>query len=123
MFHNIPQYSPRIKPLTFSLLPKVLTAAHCTKGMTPSKIGDHVVSLGAHDQTKREPSVQQRRIKRVIRNPLYKPDKDTQADMALLELDEPVIMTKRVNVPCMPKEGVYPKLGKQCVIAGLSLDW
>merc|ERR1719334_1677713 len=63
----------------------VLTAAHCTRGMTPSKVGDHLVVLGSHNHMRREPSVQRRHIKRVIKNPLWVPGKDTQADMALLE--------------------------------------
>ena len=40
------------------------------------------------------------------------------ADLALLELDHPVKLTERVNLPCMPTEGVYPSIGKQCVLAG-----
>lgn len=96
----------------------VLTAAHCVKAMTPKDLHHFVVVLGAHDFFNRERSVQRRKVKRVIKHPLWNPPKVVQGDHALLELDHPVHLNKRVNLPCMPEEGVYPEIGKECVLAG-----
>lgn len=96
----------------------VLTAAHCTKALKEHNLHNFIVVVGAHDFFVKEPSTQHRHIKRIIVHPLWDPPKVHQGDMALLELEHPINLNKRVNVPCMPEEGVYPEIGKECVLAG-----
>ena len=76
-----------------------------------------VVHMGAHNNLAQEPSVQLRGIIRVIKNPHW--DSQTlTADQTLLELESPVQLNNRVNVPCLPQRGVMPPVGKECVLAG-----
>lgn len=39
-------------------------------------------------------------------------------DLTLFELATPVQLNKRVNIACLPEKGVYPSLGKECMLAG-----
>lgn len=77
------------------------------------------LKFGAHkmDHKHDQPSVQIRKIVRKIKNPHWNIH-TLNGDQTLLELSEPVLLNSRVNMPCLPQKGVYPPLGKTCVLAG-----
>ena len=47
------------------------------------------------------------------------------SDMAMIELSQPAKLNSRVTVACLPQQGVYPRTGKECFIAGMDyiLTW
>ena len=51
-------------------------------------------------------------------HPNYGKGGGLNADIALIELKTPLKLNDRVVRACMPKEGVYPKKGTNCYIAG-----
>ena len=90
-----------------------MTASHCVTG----KIDINIV-VGAHDKSKPEFTQQRSVAKQVIMHPNYGKGSDVNADIALIELKTPLKLNDRVVRACMPKEGVYPKKGTNCYIAG-----
>ena len=71
----------------------VLTAGHCTYGITVSR-----VVLGAHDRTNSSESSRQTiTVLRTIRHPNYN-DNTTDNDLALLELSQPATLNNRVAI-------------------------
>lgn len=100
------------------LTPKwVLTASHCVGNINQGNLYSWTIKMGAHDHRVQEPSVQRVHIKRVIKNPNWNPN-SLKGDLTLLELSTPVTLNKRVNIACLPQKGVYPPLGKECMLAG-----
>jgi len=100
------------------LSPKwVLTASHCVGKISSYNMRDWTIKMGAHDHRRQEPSVQRRNIVRVIKNPNWN-ERTLYGDHTLLELSSPVQLNSRVNIACLPQRGVYPPLGKNCVLAG-----
>ena len=51
-------------------------------------------------------------------HPNYKLGPGLNADIALLQLSSPAKLNDRVVKACMPSQGVYPKAGTNCYIAG-----
>jgi len=76
------------------------------------------VVVGAHNKDESESTQQKLTVKRIIMHPNYKQGGALNADVALLELRDPVRFNDRVVKSCMPKQGVYPATGKSCYIAG-----
>jgi secreted trypsin-like serine protease len=95
----------------------VLTANHCVGKITQKNLRLWSFKLGAHNHAVHEPSVQEKGLKRVVKNPNWNPQ-TLYADHALIELDSPVVLNKRVNIPCLPKKGEWPKMGRECMLAG-----
>ena len=101
-----------------------MSAAHCFWFENVS-ISDVLpvlrVEFGIHNQNKTEPSSQVRKISLLIESPDLEvfPELDTiYGDMILMELDRPVILNDRVNLPCLPEKEEYPTIGQKCVVAG-----
>ena len=51
-------------------------------------------------------------------HPSYGKGGALRSDVAMIELETPAKLTGRVKLPCLPKKGVYPAVGKNCYIAG-----
>ena len=51
-------------------------------------------------------------------HPKYKQGPGLNADIALLQLSSPAKLNDRVVKACMPRQGVPPKAGTNCYIAG-----
>eukprot|EP00111_Clytia_hemisphaerica_P021744 TCONS_00063937-protein len=100
----------------------VLTAAHCFDfgNFSMNAIMPFVhVELGIHDQDKEESTSQLRNIKNAFESPdLGVKDGTLYGDLLLLELDVPVMLNDRVNLPCLPDKEEYPTIGQSCVVAG-----
>ena len=56
--------------------------------------------------------------KRIIVHPNYERCDKLSADIALIQLERPLKLNDRVVKACMPQQGVYPRVGKNCYIAG-----
>ena len=90
----------------------VLTAAHCFRGERPEEI---LVILGDHNTDNNDdPYETEYDVRKIIIHPEYfKGDKGSvyqlHNDIALLQLTEPVRMTKGIKNACLPKE--EPKNG------------
>uniref|UniRef100_A0A7M5X1N2 Peptidase S1 domain-containing protein n=4 Tax=Clytia hemisphaerica TaxID=252671 RepID=A0A7M5X1N2_9CNID len=95
----------------------ILTASHCVERNKNNPGYFHVVA-GAHDKSRQESSKQKAVGKRVIMHPNYGQGGALNADVALIELRTPLRLNDRVVKACMPQQGVYPKVGKNCYIAG-----
>ena len=106
---------------------QVLTAAHC---ISESDRGDYTrvvnVDLGVHHQFNilKNPKFERFGIKRVIKYPGFPEDLTNpdlghlKDDIALIQLDRPAALNDRVGTICLPKKGVYPKVGTKCILAG-----
>ena len=94
-----------------------MTASHCVEG-NKNNPGYFRVVAGAHDRTRRESTQQKAVGKRVIMHPNYGKGGALNADVALIELKTPLRLNDRVVKACMPQQGVYPRVGKNCYIAG-----
>ena len=79
--------------------------------------GVYVVA-GAHDKTRRESTQQRIQSAQIIMHPSYGKGGYFNADVALIRLSSPLRLNDRVVKACMPQQGVYPKVGKNCYIAG-----
>jgi len=96
-----------------------LTASHCvTRAVKDIRSRSWTVKLGAHNHRSSEASVQKINIKRIIMHPSYGKGGALKSDVAMIELETPARLTERVKLPCLPKKGVYPAVGKNCYIAG-----
>ncbi|XP_066929836.1 chymotrypsinogen A-like [Clytia hemisphaerica] len=105
----------------------VLTAAHC---IDEDQRGDYrkvvSVDLGVHHQSNilKNPKFERFSIKRVIKYPGFPNDlsmldySKLKDDIALIQLDRPAALNDRVGTVCLPKKGVYPKVGTKCILAG-----
>ncbi|KAM5228809.1 plasminogen [Ctenodactylus gundi] len=87
----------------------VLTAAHCLeKSMRPSS---YKVILGAHREVNLEPHVQEKEVSKLFLEP-------TRADMALLKLSSPAIITDKVIPACLPSQNYVVADRTLCYITG-----
>jgi len=55
-------------------------------------------------------------------HPDYNKGGALNADIAMIELSQAARMNDRVSVPCLPKKGVYPRVGTNCYVAGISIN-
>lgn len=94
----------------------VLTAAHCLF----NPILQYTVVVGAHSLSGSTPVQEVFTVKRIIRHPDFNFD-TTQNDIALLELNGNVTLSRRVNLACLPPQGSRIPPGTPCVITGWGL--
>ena len=95
-----------------------MSAGHCINKFRRNPGLVNVIA-GAHNKTVNEPTQQKIKGKRVIKHPGYgKGDGPLNADIALLELESPLMLNDRVVRACMPQQGVYPKVGTECFVTG-----
>jgi len=93
----------------------VITASHCVE--KAHNLIEWTIKLGAHNHYQQDASVQRLRIKRIIMHPSYSRS-NLRADMAMIELATPAKLNERVTTACLPSQGVYPPVGKRCILAG-----
>uniref|UniRef100_A0A2K6GMV5 Plasminogen n=1 Tax=Propithecus coquereli TaxID=379532 RepID=A0A2K6GMV5_PROCO len=87
----------------------VLTAAHCLeKSRWPSS---YKVILGAHQEVNLESDVQQIEVSRLFTEP-------NRADIALLKLSRPAVITDKVIPACLPPENYVVADRTVCYITG-----
>lgn len=97
---------------------QVLTASHCAV-IIQEDDSRYKVYLGSHNRREPDYYEQSYGIKRVIMHPNYRASVTGMTyDVALLELDRDAMLNHRVALGCLPHQGVYPREGKQCYIAG-----
>ena len=84
----------------------------------PSNLYQWKIVLGAHNHYQPDNYVQTLSIRRVIKHPMYS-KKTLMSDMAMIELSQAAKLNSRVTVACLPQQGVYPRTGKECFIAGM----
>ena len=76
------------------------------------------IVAGAHNIKEKENTQQKRYAKRIIVHPEFGKGKGLNADIALIELKDPLMLNDHVVRACVPQQGVYPKVGTECYIAG-----
>ncbi|XP_004449855.1 plasminogen isoform X2 [Dasypus novemcinctus] len=87
----------------------VLTAAHCLE--RPSWPSAYKVILGAHRERNLEPDVQEIEASRLFLEP-------TRADIALIKLSSPAIITDKVIPACLPPANYVVADRTECYITG-----
>lgn len=88
----------------------VLTAAHCIRQRL-------YVRAGEHDLLADEGNEQEQRVVKTITHPDY--DVETvDADIALLKLRRPFVMTKHVSVACLPSAKLHLEVDTKGMILG-----
>ncbi|XP_054542943.1 apolipoprotein(a) isoform X3 [Pan troglodytes] len=87
----------------------VLTAAHCLK--KSSRPSSYKVILGAHQEVNLESHVQEIEVSRLFLEP-------TQADIALLKLSRPAVITDKVMPACLPSPDYMVTARTECYITG-----
>ena len=114
-----------IMRLIFKLLG--ITAAHCAEKIPdlpnlPGYPGTKLV-FGSNDISRSSKSHQKFGVKRIILHPDYSTDFIiATADVALLELKQPAVLSDYVNLPCMHGKDVYPSKKSFCYFAGMILN-
>ncbi|EDO47761.1 predicted protein, partial [Nematostella vectensis] len=93
----------------------VLTAAHCFE-ITKDK-SQYMLRLGEHNFNEDEGTEQDFYIEKYYIHPKYD-EKTTDNDMALIKLDRPATLNKRVNTICLPEADDEFKPGTKCTISG-----
>uniref|UniRef100_A0AB38ZEL0 Venom S1 protease 12 n=1 Tax=Oncocephalus sp. TaxID=2944721 RepID=A0AB38ZEL0_9HEMI len=83
----------------------VLTAAHCTEPMSQSQI---VVLVGEHNifDESETPAAQMINVEKYVQHPDYDINENLENDIALLLLEEAIVMSDRVGPICFPSEKV-----------------
>ncbi|XP_054578190.1 plasminogen isoform X2 [Eptesicus fuscus] len=87
----------------------VLTAAHCLE--RSSRPSSYKVILGAHRERNLEADVQEREVSKLVLEP-------TRADIALLKLSSPAIITDKVIPACLPPAHYVVADRTVCYITG-----
>ncbi|XP_010875202.2 granzyme A [Esox lucius] len=96
----------------------VLTAAHCLVWGLPWQRNIKTVHLGLHSLKKAKPSiVQSVEVKKNIPHPKYNPV-TSQHDIMLLQLNNPVKLSRAVSFKPLPKPLPDISAGTQCFVAG-----
>ncbi|XP_053412216.1 serine protease 27 [Nycticebus coucang] len=93
----------------------VLTAAHCFPNTSETSL--YQVLLGARQLVRPGPHAMYGLVKRVQSNPLYQ-GMASSADVALVELEEPVTFTDYILPVCMPDPSVIFETGTRCWVTG-----
>ncbi|EDO27230.1 predicted protein, partial [Nematostella vectensis] len=77
----------------------VVTASHCIDKKTPSSLR---IRLGAHRRAESgESTVQDFRVKRIIKHERYSNPVNLANDIAVIELEEPARLNRAVNLACL----------------------
>ncbi|XP_022797695.1 anionic trypsin-like [Stylophora pistillata] len=93
----------------------VVTASHCVAKAG----GDPVyIRLGAHKQSESMGTEQDFTASKVILHPFYHKPIGMSHDIALLKLDRPAVLTRQVNLVCLPHSIPAPPEGTKCWITG-----
>ncbi|XP_006874029.1 PREDICTED: uncharacterized protein LOC102814540 [Chrysochloris asiatica] len=93
----------------------VLTAAHCFSNTSETFL--YRVLLGARQLVNPGPHAVYAQVKRVESNPLYQ-GMASSADVALVQLEEPVTFTHHILPVCVPDPSVVFKTGMDCWVTG-----
>ncbi|XP_062036909.1 serine protease 27 [Lepus europaeus] len=93
----------------------VLTAAHCFPDTSDTSL--YWVLLGARQLVQPGPHAQYARVRRVESNPLYQ-GMASSADLALVELAEPVTFTNYILPVCVPDSSVVFETRTNCWVTG-----
>ncbi|XP_043929688.1 acrosin-like [Protopterus annectens] len=94
----------------------VLTAAHCFKASNKN-LHEWLLILGGHQLSVLGPEAESRRIKHVIKHERYNPRRE-ENDIALIEMDKPVVTSKYIQVACLPDQNMDVENLILCQIAG-----
>uniref|UniRef100_A0A8C4RKJ2 Peptidase S1 domain-containing protein n=1 Tax=Erpetoichthys calabaricus TaxID=27687 RepID=A0A8C4RKJ2_ERPCA len=95
----------------------VLTARHCFSGSTTPQDWVAVVgTLNLNDVT--SPNVQKRVLKNIV---YYNTSSSNDNDIALVELQSPVVFTEFVQPACLPLDTTMLTVGQTCTILGWGL--
>ncbi|XP_014650878.1 PREDICTED: plasminogen [Ceratotherium simum simum] len=87
----------------------VLTAAHCLE--RSQRPAAYKVILGAHEERNLEMDVQQIEVSKLVMGP-------SGADIALLKLSSPAIITTKVIPACLPPTNYVVANGAECFVTG-----
>ncbi|XP_037376584.1 plasminogen isoform X1 [Talpa occidentalis] len=87
----------------------VVTAAHCLE--RSSRAASYKVILGAHREKNLEPDVQEKEVAKLFPGPM-------RADIALLKLSSPAIITEKVIPACLPSQNYVVADRTLCFITG-----
>ncbi|KAM3930890.1 plasminogen-like [Leptodactylus fuscus] len=87
----------------------VLTSAHCLE--RSSRPSSYKVQLGIHKEISNEPSKQIRDVEKLFLEP-------TKADIALLKLKSPAIITDEVLPACLPSHNYVVPDKSECYVTG-----
>ncbi|XP_071404153.1 acrosin-like [Pithys albifrons albifrons] len=94
----------------------VLTAAHCFTDV--SNISLVYVVIGATQLTQPGPGAQVRYIRQLRIHQYYDPGNNLKNDIALLELDEPVLCSPYIQLACVPDVNLRVSELIYCFVAG-----
>ncbi|XP_028833638.1 serine protease 56 [Denticeps clupeoides] len=92
----------------------VVTAAHCFAGSYSESYWTAVV--GEFDITRADPDEQIMKVNRIMTHPKFNP-KTFNNDIALVELNAPVMLSEYVTPVCLPS-ALEPPVGTPCLVAG-----
>jgi len=92
----------------------VVTAAHCVDRYKTQPYR-FKVRVGEHDRSKREDSVVDHEVEKVVCHPNWS-SRTLDYDIALFKLKKPVKFTKYVKPACLPSKKLAP--GTECYITG-----
>ncbi|XP_042326815.1 acrosin [Sceloporus undulatus] len=93
----------------------VMTAAHCFKDKR--HLTNWELVLGATHLSRPGPDAEVRFPKRVVEHAEYQPYHQTN-DIALIELDEPVLCNDYIQPACLPDDSVNVSTMSHCYVAG-----
>ncbi|XP_004587089.2 serine protease 27 [Ochotona princeps] len=93
----------------------VLTAAHCFTNTSETSL--YRVLLGARQLVQPGPHSSYARVRRVESNPLYE-GMASSADLALVQLEQPVTFTNYILPVCVPDSSVVFEAGMSCWVTG-----
>ncbi|EDO31858.1 predicted protein [Nematostella vectensis] len=94
----------------------VVTASHCIVKKTPSSLR---IRLGAHRRADSgESTVQDFRVKRIIKHERYSKPVNLANDIAVIELEQPARLNRAVNLACLPTQSNEIQEGKRCWVTG-----
>ncbi|XP_044286612.1 uncharacterized protein LOC123023726 [Varanus komodoensis] len=94
----------------------VLTAAHCFKTKR-RYLANWELVLGAAELSRPGPDAEVRFLKRVVEHERYQPQRQGN-DIALIELDDPVLCNDYIQPACLPDPAVPVSAMAHCYIAG-----
>ena len=97
----------------------IITAAHCVSDVHANQ---HLkIRLGTHKRNSvGSLNTQEIGVKGIYVHPEYKSHARYNNDIALLELEKPVMFGKHVQPICLPAQGEKPAIGTKCYITGMN---
>ncbi|KAG7473711.1 hypothetical protein MATL_G00098720 [Megalops atlanticus] len=95
----------------------VLTSAHCLYGLEREYTDLLTVIAGDHNLSTREPQEQRRTVRRITPHPHYN-DSTLDNDVALLQLNTPLMFNEYVRSICLPRAGQEAPPSHLCTVSG-----